>query len=120
MKSLLNVDKLRAFKGGKLAELYLYGKLLYAAVVEKIAHRRFANANTGMTKNRTLTPWRLWHLTADAIRSAFVTCFPYRKEYQTEAKKSMAERPRKRKLQTLPKPMFDLIDRCRKYHLCLV
>jgi hypothetical protein len=33
MKSLLDLDQLRAKKGNALAELYLYGKLLYAAVV---------------------------------------------------------------------------------------
>ncbi len=35
MKSLLDIDKSRAFKERPLAELYLYGKLLYSAVVEK-------------------------------------------------------------------------------------
>jgi hypothetical protein len=117
MKSLLNVDKLRAFKGGKLADLYLYGKLLYAAVVEKIVNRRFSNVRTGMIKSRTITPWRLWNITAEALRAAMISCFPYRERYQADAEKSMTERPRRRKLQTLPEPIFDLIDTCRGYGL---
>jgi len=120
MKSLLDVDKLRAFKGGKLAELYLHGKLLYAAIVEKVANRRFANAQTGMVNNRTITPWRLWHITTKAIGSTFVACFPYKEEYEIDSIISMTERPRKRKLQTLPEPIFNLIGRCRKHNLSLV
>jgi hypothetical protein len=112
MKSLLNVDKLRAFKESKLAELYLYGKLLYAAVVEKIANRRFPNAKIGMVKSRTITPWRLWNLTKEALRADIVVCFPYIEKYAADALKSMTERPRKRKLQTLPEPIVNLIGRC--------
>ena len=51
MKSLLNIDKSRAFKGSKLAELYLHGKLLYTVVVEKRANHQFSTARTGMVKN---------------------------------------------------------------------
>lgn len=115
MKSLLNVDKLRAFKESKLAELYLYGKLLYSAVVEKITNRRFSHAKTGMVKNRTITPWRLWNLISEMLRSTILACFQYKEENEVDAIKSMTERPRKRKLQTLPDSIFDLIDKCRKY-----
>jgi len=111
MKSLLNVDKLRAFKGGKLAELYLYGKLLYAVVIEKIAHRRFFKAMKGMKKNRRITSWRPWKLIHEEIRSAIRACFPTKKRYQEETIKSMTERPRKRMLQALPEPIVDLVNR---------
>ena len=120
MKSLLSVDKLRAFKESKLAELYLYGKLLYSAVVEKIANRRFSRVKTGMIKHRTITPWRLWNLTTEFLSAAIVACFPYKGKYEADAMKSMTERPRKRKLQTLPEPIFGLIDRCREHGVSLV
>jgi len=120
MKSLLNIDKLRAFKESKLADLYLYGKLLYIVVVEKTANRRFSTAQTGMVKDRCITPWRLWSITTENLRSAIVSCFPYSEKYKADAEKSMTERPRKRKLQTLPDVIFNLIDVCRKSDLSLV
>ena len=111
MKSLLDIDKLRAFKESPLAELYLYGKLLYAAVVEKITNRRFSRAMTGMVMDRKLTPWRLWNLINEAVRTAITVCFQHEEKYELDAIKSMSERPRKRKLQTLPEPIFGLINK---------
>jgi len=113
MKSLLDVDKLRAFKESPLAELYLYGKRLYAAVVEKITNRRFSRAMKGMVRDRRITPWRLWNLINEALRTAITTCFPYKEQYELDAIKSMTERPRKRKLQTLPESIFGLISDAR-------
>jgi hypothetical protein len=40
LKSLLEVDRLRARKNSQLVKLYLHDKPLYAAIVEKIAPRR--------------------------------------------------------------------------------
>jgi hypothetical protein len=60
LKSLLDIDRLRAPKGSVLSELYLHGKLLYAAVIEKIAHRRFNLFPAGMIPERTHTPWRIY------------------------------------------------------------
>jgi len=110
MKSLLDIDKLRAFKESPLAELYLYGKLLYSAVVEKITNRRFSRAMTGMVMDRKLTPWRLWNLINEELRAAVTACFPHNEQHELDAIKSMSERPRKRKLQTLPELIFGLIN----------
>jgi hypothetical protein len=68
MKSLLAIDQLRARKDSALAELYLHGKLLYAAVTEKIAQRCFARALTKLDGPRELTPWRLYKTIAEDIR----------------------------------------------------
>jgi len=120
MKSLLDIDKLRAFKESPLAELYLYGKLLYATVVEKITNRRFGRAMTGMVMDRKLTPWRPWNLINEAVRAAIIACFQYKERYELDAIKSMSERPRKRKLQTLPESIFGLISQCRRLGVSLV
>jgi len=117
MKSLLNINKLRAFKKSKLAEVYIYGKLLYTAVVTKRANHQFSTARTGMVKNRVITPWRIWHLITESLHSAIVSCFPYRGKYKRDAEKSMTERPRKRRLQTLPETIFKLIYSCKKSKL---
>ena len=120
MKSLLDINRLRAFKDSPLAELYLYGKLLYAAVVEKITNRRFSRAMTGMVMDRKLTPWRPWNLINEAVRAAVIACFEHKERYKLDAIKSMSERPRKRKLQTLPESIFGLINQCRRLGVSLV
>lgn len=114
LKSLSDIDLLRARKGSALADLYLHGKLLYAAVIEKIARRRFDWASVGMAPERTQTPWRLWTLLAAEVRAGVITSLPRRAVYQADGLKASRERPRKRPLQTLPKGIFELLDTCRK------
>ncbi len=120
MKSLLAVDQLRARKGGPLAELYLYGKLLYAAVIEKIVQNRFARAPTKMDNPRQLTPWRLWRIVADEFKMGLGACFPLRNQFVSDCVRSLTERPRKRQLQGLPEPILTLIQQCRAMGLSLV
>lgn len=107
LKSLLAVDQLRAHKGCQLAELYLQGKLLYAAVVEKIAQRRFPHALMGLDGPRELTAWRPWQMVADDIRHALKACFPRVDRFASDCIKSLKERPRKRKLQALPATVLE-------------
>ena len=114
LKSLLDIDRLRADKDSPLAELYLYGKLLYAAVIEKLVARRFGCALQRLDGPRAHTPWRLWQLVAKALSSAVMACFPARPEYLKQALKSLGERPRQRRLQTLPTPVLELLEFCRR------
>jgi len=114
LKSLLDIDRLRARKDSPLAELYLYGKLLYAAVLEKLVARRFGSDGCELSGPRRQTPWRLWQLVANALRSQLVAMFPLRKAHIDECLKSLRERPRKRPLQTLPVPVLELLQRCRR------
>jgi hypothetical protein len=112
LKSLLDMDCLRARKESDLADIYLYGKLLYAAVVEKIASRRFKLSPTNTTEERTLTSWRPWVLVAQEVQSWLIRSMPAQIQYVTDAIKAFRERPRKRKLQTLPKQVCKLLDVC--------
>ena len=113
LKSVLDIDRLRAGKGSPLAELYLYGKLLYAAVIEKLVARRFGRTQRRLDSAQTHTPWRLWQLALKAFCSALIACFPPQPEYLKDSLKSLCERPRKRKLQALPKPVLELLEFCR-------
>ena len=113
LKSVLDIDRLRADKDSPLAEVYLYGKLLYAAVLEKLVAKRFGAAARRLDATRSHTPWRLWQLLSKALCSAVMACFPARPIYRQQALKSLCERPRKRKLQTLPKPVLELLELCR-------
>ena len=108
LKSILSIDLLRARKHSDLAALYLHGKLLFAAVLQKVSHRWFAPAKRTMDAPREITDWRLWQSVRDVFKAALVTCFPARKEYVADAIKSLRERPRKRKLQLLPVSILTL------------
>lgn len=114
LKSLLDVDGLRARKGSKLAELYLHGKLLYAAVLEKMTQNRFANAKRKLDNPRNLTDWRLWRTVADDLKAGIKACFPVDIRFEDDNLKSLSERPRKRNLQGLPCLILTLLGQCRE------
>ena len=114
LKSLLDVDGLRAHKDSRLAELYLHGKLLYAAVAEKMAQHRFANAKRKLDNPRQLTDWRLWRTVADRLKAGIEACFPVDARFADDTIKSLSERPRKRALQSLPNPILALLGECRE------
>lgn len=114
LKSLLDLDLLRARKNSGVSDLYLHGKLLYAAVIEKIARRRFNLFPAGMVPERTHTPWRLWVLLAADVRAWVIASMPRRTYCLEDCLKALRERPRKRKLQTLPKRIFALLNTCRE------
>lgn len=114
LKSLLDVDGLRAHKGSKLAELYLHGKLLYAAVLEKMTQNRFAKAKRKLDNPRQITDWRLWITVADGVKAGIKACFPVDSRFSHDNIKSLSERPRKRQLQCLPSPLLALLNQCRE------
>lgn len=102
MKSLLKIDQLRAKKNSVLAEVYLYGKLLYAAVLEQRLNQRFAGDKVlGLSQTRVLTPWRVLQLVSCEMQSALLMLFPANPERSEAYWRSIKERPRRRKLQTL-------------------
>ena len=113
LKSLLDFDCLRAKQNSDLAQVYLHGKLLYAAVIEKIANRRLHWTSAGMIPERTHTAWRVWVLIASEVKSWLMSALPRQEQYKEDGLKALCERPRKRKLQTLPAQAFKLIDDCR-------
>jgi len=96
-----------------LAELYLHGKLLYAAVLEKMTQGRFANANRKLDNPRQITDWRLWKTRADGLKAGIKACFPADTRFEDDCIKSLSERPRKRKLQCLPSPILTLLGQWR-------
>ena len=120
LKSLLDVDGLRAHKGSKLAELYLHGKLLYAAVLEKMTQSRFAKAKRKLDNPRQITDWRLWRTVADGLKAGIKACFPVDARFEDDNLKSLSERPRKRTLQDLPRPILALLNQCREMKLSRV
>lgn len=114
LKTLLDIDKLRAYKHSLLAELYIHGKLLYTVALEKLMHKGFGKAAMRMDKPRQLTPWRLLRTVADDVLSALKTRFVKQAHLSQDAIKSLSERPRKRKLQGLPPRILALVSLCRE------
>jgi hypothetical protein len=89
LKSLLDLDALRARRGSRLAKVYLLGKLLYSLIVER---------RTLRLKRGRGVEWRLWKIIAQQIKISIA--LPHRCDLQIddEVLKALRERPRKRKL----------------------
>jgi hypothetical protein len=112
MKSLLDIDKLRAREGGELAELYLHGKLLYTWVLEKRARRRCGENWNRLNQARSATWWRVWKLLRQELALMIPGVWQWNLSHWQECLEVMQERPRRRKLQTLPERVNRLIACC--------
>jgi Transposase DDE domain len=87
LKSVLNIDALRARRGSRLAEVYLLGKSFYAVMIETRALK--------MTTNRDVD-WRLWRFVADQIRGWITLSEFHDPALNRDVLKVMKERSRKR------------------------
>ena len=112
LKSLLNIDQLRARKNSVLAELYLHGKLLYAWVVEKRLRRRGGWDGNRLDQPRRATPWRVVKLIQRELTEAIQAASQWQWRRWSEALHVMQERPRRRTLQTVPERIRQLIADC--------
>ena len=111
-KSLLDADKLRAKEGGKLAEVWLNGKLLYALMLEKRMRGLTACEWGCLDIKRDGTWWRLLKLLRYDVDPIIIGVRFWREENWADAIKVLLERPRKRKLQTLPERVRKLLQIC--------
>ena len=89
LKSVLDLDALRARRGSRLARVYLLAKLLYSLMIERRTLGLKAAKDVG---------WRVWKLMARHIGTciAFPTTANY--EINKDVMKVLKERQRKRKL----------------------
>lgn len=101
-KSVLNVDALRAKQGSALAQVWLYGKLLYALLVHRRMRHQFGEINDELDQERTATWWRAMALTAEVMRPLITGVEFWPPQASADQIHVLAERPRRRKLQTLP------------------
>jgi Transposase DDE domain len=112
LKSISNMDHLRAKKDSVLADLYLHGKLLYAWVIEKRLGRRCGLDWNRLDHPRRATPWRVVKLLQQELTSAISGVRQWDFRRWAEALKVMQERPRRRPLQTVPARVGQLIAYC--------
>jgi hypothetical protein len=101
-KSLLAAAQVRAKQGSPLALVYLTGKLLFALLVERRAMARLGNEWTQMLTVRVATWWRVWHLLAKELQEAVLDTVRWSEWDWRAVLRALAERPRHRKLQSVP------------------
>ena len=112
LKSLLDIDRLRAREHSPLAELYLHGKLLYTWVLEKRARRRCGEHWNRLDRPRRATPWRVWKLLRQELATAISGVLNWNLSRWHACLEVLQERPRQRQLQTLPERVNRLIAFC--------
>lgn len=112
LKSILNMDHLRARKDSPLAEVYLHGKLLYAWIVEKRLCRRCGHDWHRLDQPRRATPWRIWTLLQRELTTAIHGARHWNVKRWPEALVVLQERRRRRTLQTVPERITQLIAEC--------
>ena len=107
-KSVLDVDALRARAGSALAEVWLYGKLLYAVMIERRARRKLGDVWTRLDGERRATFWRAWELIKDEVSVCILGVQSWPGATWVACVDVLAERPRRRKLQRLPEEVVAL------------
>ncbi len=112
LKSILNIDQLRARKNSALADLYLHGKLLYAWVIKKRLRRRCGRDWNRLDQPRHATPWRLVKLVQRELTEAIQATSQWQWSRWSAVLQVMQERPRRRTLQTVPERIRHLIADC--------
>jgi hypothetical protein len=111
LKSLLDVGQLRSRAGGPLAELWLTGKMLYALLVDRRARKRLGDEWSALAiDERRATFWRVWKIIKDELIEIITGVAYWRKEGWKDCLSVLAERPRRRKLQSLPPQMVAKIQ----------
>jgi hypothetical protein len=76
LKSLLDLGRLRAGEHSALAALYLQGKLLYAAALEKRAKERFGEHWNRLDQPRLAISWPVWKLIRQELAIAISIVSP--------------------------------------------
>jgi hypothetical protein len=109
-KSWLAAAQLRAQRGSPLALVSLRGKLLFALWVERRAMARVGNEWTQMLTVRGATWGRLWKLLAKELQEAVLGTVRWGDWDWRAVLRALAERPRYRKLQTLPPAVTDWLQ----------
>jgi len=102
-KSLLDMDQLRARAKSPLGHVWLYGKLIYVCLIERRAINRCGPDWTGLDTERRGTWWRIWKMIKQEITPLITLSQCWDLSAWPAALTAMAERKRKRKLQSLPR-----------------
>ena len=111
MKSIIHIDKLRTKQHSKLAEVYLYSKLIYQLIVEHDIRTTFGYVWGTLDQERQGTWWRCSKLLKARLDAILIAQWAWKAVRIHECFHVMLERPRKRKLQCLPRRVVALQQR---------
>jgi hypothetical protein len=109
MKSILHIDRLRAKYRSKLAEVYLYSKIIYVLLVEQHMRTTFGDTWGCLDQERQGTWWRLYKLLKARFDALLIAQWAWSPARVRAGLHVMMERPRKRKLQCLPSRVVALL-----------
>ena len=108
MKSLIHIDKLRTKQRSKLAEVYLYSKIIYQLIVEHDMRTTFGYLGGSLDQERQGTWWRFYKLLKARLDAILIAQWAWKAVRVHECFHVLMERPRKRKLQCLPRRVVEL------------
>ena len=111
MKSIIHIDKLRTKQCSKLAEVYLYSKRIYQLMVEHDLRMTFGYVWSSLDQERQGTWGRLSKLLKARLDAILIAQWAWKAVRIHECFHVMLERPRKRKLQGLPRRVTELQQR---------
>lgn len=110
LRSLLDLDAPRTRPKSPPGEVWVQGKLLYAVVIEKRLGHWLGPGWRRMDKPREATPWRFLGMVRGEVDAWILEAHRRRPENWPAAFGVVKERPRRRKLQTLPAQVVRLMD----------
>ena len=110
LKSLLGLDELRTRQKSVLGEVWIRGKLLYALVIERLLHWQMGSDWNRMDRPREATPWRFLKIVRGQVDAWILDASRWREENWPLCFDVVKERPRRRKLQTLPAQAIRMME----------
>ncbi len=110
LKSLLDLDTLRTQQNSRLGEVWIRGKLLYALVIERRAQRHATGGIDPLDRPRRLTPWRLLIIVRQEVDRWILEVQRWRDEHWDACLDVLKERPRRRRLQTVPARVMQMMN----------
>jgi Transposase DDE domain len=111
IKSLMHIDKLRTKDRSKLAEVSLYSKILYQLIVDHAMCTTFGHTWGSLAQEHQGTWWRCYKLLKARLDAILIAQWAWKAVQVHECFAVMMERPRKRKLQSLPRRIVALQQR---------
>lgn len=102
LKSLLDLDALRTHRNSLLGEVWILGKLLYALVIERRIQRQSTWNWDRLDQPRQVTPWRFLAIARRQVDAWILEVHRWRQDHWAMCLDVITERPRRRRLQTLP------------------
>ena len=105
----INSIQIQDLRNGTTASVWLYGKILYAIVLEKKVNRLSNPRWMNLDRVRKEAPWRILKMVKEKFNASVILVGAWHQERWEEALEVLRERPRRRKLQQIPQAAIELL-----------